>query len=394
MHTRILSLESAVPQPDTHLDSVADIQVIGKYKGRLITQCNDCKLNITSPQGANSRFASMTGLSKKPSINMKVWQNTMSKKKTLVSINILKELTFREISYGEECPTSICMVEMETERPSMSGTITEKVKVLGKFRQVVPNHDKMTQEEGQHMVNTSMDEDIADLFPKLYFIGTVTTTKGGVWEVVGTELMEELYDFQLKNSHEPYYSAFKLLKMLHEAGYVHGDPHIGNFMRIPIKSLHPVIDSNRVIMIDQDSMRTLPTDAKDGLIAKLMIMHDLYTLLTWNNRHCLFFHMIKSHLHEQITMYLYEVNEGLSLLTPPYRYNLIRFNSLNKFKKYISRPEFKEFNSFLQGAKLEEIYSEFERIFSSKENMMNINDDFWKYVKENKTIKKARNLPP
>jgi hypothetical protein len=195
-----------------------------------------------------------------------IWVNPQSNLGAVSRVVIRSEIIAREVSNGMACILIVC-----------SGTINS-VNVILKFRMVEERSEKFTEQEAKHALDVMIDKRLDGLFPKLYCVFKVRTQYGMTFECIGTEPLSELSNEDCKNT-VIQLQCVALLKKLHGCGYVHGDPHLGNFMK-----KFDARGSPRVYMIDQDEIRRLPAD--DAVISKYMQMLDYQTLVFWNNPRC------------------------------------------------------------------------------------------------------------
>jgi hypothetical protein len=356
------------PRKLMYLSSVSDISVPTSYTYRtskISTQMKECKLTFL-PGAQNSVIAKK--LRYVTPMKIKVWLNTVSKHKRLVSIDIEKELMYRDTSDGKQCPLSITSAIIKTTMNDSEVYTVKEMSVIVKFRNTV--HDSkitMTEIEGQHAVNTAMNEDLKELFPYLYFIFTIDSS----WECVGTEKMNEITYV----TPEVLVAASGLLEMLHSLDYAHCDAHSGNFMKIPHNSNHIVLNKERIIMIDQDRIRAIPPESKNKVLRNYMIVQDLNMLLFWNNPFINFFHGLSNHEIEIFSQLLYLIIKKKHFWTPPWGFHELNQAPPDTIMKYLNKRENIEYYKLLQTTTSEEIYSAYNSLFSSSIEMKNFNKD-------------------
>jgi len=221
----------------------------------------------------------------------------------------------------------------------------------------------MTERELQHMVSTSLDERISDLFPKMYFGMIVPDKRNTNWECVGTELL--LDPSRSVATVSFYRQAYKLLCMLHKAGYCHGDSHRRNFMRIPPESDHKKYTSDGILFIDQDSMEALPTQKDMHAVTMLMVIRDFIILLYQMNPSLNLFEIAFTYRNkadaDRIAHALYYKTEYKSIFRPPWHYVVLREKSSNMLELMLN--EFPEYKQFLDGITLDNIHNQFRTVF-------------------------------
>ena len=111
-----------------------------------------------------------------------------------------------------------------------------------------------------------------------------------VWECIATEPMVELTRDDRLNVNIQM-GCCSLLRSLHSSGYMHGDPHFGNFMKKSVGKDGKGNDKYVVYMIDQDEIRKLPV--YDMVLSNLLQIIDYQTFTMWNNPRCTAIHQIE-----------------------------------------------------------------------------------------------------
>lgn len=195
-----------------------------------------------------------------------IWVNPQSGLGVVNRVVIRSEIVAGDFSNGLPCILIVC-----------SGTING-VNVILKFRMVEARSEHFTEQEAKHALDVMIDKRLDGMFPKLYCVFKVTTQWGMTFECMGTEPLSELTG-EDRGDTRIQLQCVALLKNLHECGYVHGDPHIGNFMKKIDGQGRP-----KVYMIDQDEIRRLPTS--DVAISRYMQILDYQCLMFWNNPRC------------------------------------------------------------------------------------------------------------
>ena len=195
-----------------------------------------------------------------------IWANGLSSN----TVKITKIIQAKEMTNGLRVPTVIC-----------EGTI-DNIQAVFKFRKVMRVTSHLTENEVGNALQINGNEKAQKLFAKLLCVLKITFFDE-IWEATGTELM---YETDPSDSTNPlfYEACAQCLKQLHEAGFMHGDAHRGNFMK---KFISWGLDQSanwKILMIDQDRMQRLPTN-DDGL-KKFYIICDYCMLLFYGNPLC------------------------------------------------------------------------------------------------------------
>lgn len=364
LHQRLSSLEQQ------HLQSVLDITV----PSTLGSRAKFCEFSINQT-AATSKLASNVGMRKK---NIRMWLSTFhSDPMTLPkSLKVIKELMYREVSYAVECPLSITLAELTTETYEMGIARTNVQQVIAKFRKVNRDTSKMTEIEGQHAVDTYINPEIKNLFPHLYFIASVADTVHNSWECIGIEKLEDPYDNNTGYSVEDVKSAYLALKALHSKGFIHGDSHMGNFMRVPLRSKnHPVDNPGHIIMIDQDSIRKLPTNEKLSAVKKYLMIQDLNTLLLWNNPVVWFFQHFKDPTERRDAIAkVYKFGAEVIWPATPYYFPDTRDKPFEEIDTLLKLPYAEDYLYKLKKYSMSDIYAYYDQVFSSRSGMQKIQD--------------------
>jgi len=377
LHQRLSSLEQQ------QLQSVLDITVPSKLGTRTIL----CEFTIDKLAAA-SWLAKSVGTKSR---NIKLWLSANNSDPTTVpkSLKVLKELSYSDFSYGKECPLSITVAELETETYEKGIAKSKKRQVIAKFRKVNNNTSKMTEIEGQHAVDTYINPEIKDLFPHLYFITSVADTLYNTWECIGIEKLDDMWDRMKGYSASDYQNAYLALKALHSKGFIHGDSHMANFMRVPLGSTeHPVDNPGRIIMIDQDSIRRLPVDKKFRAASKYLMIQDLNTLLLWNNQFVTVIQDIDNDDEKREAMAkVYQFGKGLIWPATPYFFANTREKSFQEIDTMLKLPFAQDYLHLLNLKSMGEIYRYYDKCFSSEAELRNVHKflaEEYQRVKHNK----------
>jgi hypothetical protein len=254
-----------------------------------------------------------------------IWTNPLDNFKkvgNVYRVEIGDEIMVRDTSNGADCLLVVT-----------KGKINDTNVVL-KFRLVDYKSENMTEVEARHALSTSLNKDMHGLFPELYAVMKITTginvypaltiipgavrpppviaKKQMVWECIATEPLEELTVQDVSNV-KVQAECFKLLRILHTKGFVHGDPHMGNFMKKKVGE-----GQHLVYMIDQDEIRKLPV--ADRAMSLFMQILDYQTFATWNNPFFTAFDVIKK---ERGTMW--DIVKAWNKVSLHFKYRVILF---------------------------------------------------------------------
>lgn len=348
----------------THLETVMDVDVPSKFALSLKNYTTKCTFNIDkSSQAAKGKFCKLLGTG---TIDMKAWLSTVNKERKILSVVMVKEMVFQEITFAQPC--TLCVGQAELTVLNQETNVKNVTVIAVKFRKLLNKTElnRLTEHEAENAIKTWKTEEIEDLFPKLYFVGQIVT-KNATWECIGTELMDQIpRDPVTKKTPFLYYQgAYEALKRLHAQGYAHGDAHLGNFMVVPKDSQHPVYHPSRVIMIDQDSFRVLPTAKDDFALRNLMIVQDLVTLFLWHNDYMTFYAQ-KTEDTIEIMNYICQKNPS-HLICLPFEYFTASRVPMNRLRKLLksTEPLYKQYNELMYSIPLKEIYQSFDRYFAS-----------------------------
>ena len=179
-----------------------------------------------------------------------------------ITLKLLSLVHQKEFSNGVLCRLTVFKAEFGS------------IQVAVKFRKVEEENQAMSETEGIHAIHTEHTEGIRELFPRLYcFIDLVDRHKDH-WEAIGTEHLTNITDEMIVGDVSLFERCYEQLKLLHNRGYSHGDPHLNNFM----------LDTRRQVkLIDQDEIQLLP---EDPTMSKYVRILDYLQLLFWNNPLC------------------------------------------------------------------------------------------------------------
>jgi hypothetical protein len=207
-----------------------------------------------------------------------------------------------------------------------SADINENIPAVLKFRLVEPKSETFTEMEGKNSLSVAFDSRLQRLFPKLYCMFDVTTLdqvdKNQIkWECIG---MQPLADLSASDHADVSVlgQCARLISEIHRCGYAHGDSHLGNFMKVPDHD-HDHHTPTKVLMIDQDEMKLLPTEPYEKAWSNYMQLVDYHTLLFHFNVYCNAFRNIKDDEDlERVCGRLFRNEREFSLLFLPFPYSL------------------------------------------------------------------------
>jgi hypothetical protein len=379
---------------EMYLNTVMDVEVPSKFELSAEKYATDCTFQIDpASEASKGKFCALLG--NKP-ISMKAWLSSMNKDRKIEKVEMIKELTFSAYTFGKPCPLCVGLAKLTVlNKETAVRTVTV---IVVKFRKLVNNQNlnKLTEHEAENAVKTWGTEEIENLFPRLYFIGQVKKDTT-IWECIGTERMDNLpwNPNTKKYPFECWQGAYAILKRLHAQGYVHGDPHIGNFMVVPQDSHHPVYHPSRIIMIDQDSIRALPTASKDKALRNLLIVCDLTTLFLWNNSYMTFFNRHDDEMAPLMDLICEKVPDHI--LSIPYAYFSARDKTLEELRTILKAKMslYLAYNRLLSTLTTDEIYQKFDKYFESPhygQELEKLYDEWYNHNKKKMQDTKVVNL--
>ena len=362
------------------LETIYDINVpkIIEKREKLYDNTKKCPVNFV---GEAIYGIVATSFGRVPmKITVDLWTVPNGLIQNIQSLDILKEFYKRDFSNGiqNKLVLSTCNVNY---RSTTGINNREKSKqVVVKFRelkntQVDPKKPTLTQTEGQNAIDTYFKPETKDLFPFIYFIFSLKTDNT-TWECIGTEPLVEI-----KPTDPGFYEdAFNLLKELHDQGFTHGDPHRGNFMKLPPQSFHPRQNKSGVIMIDQDCITPIPREESKKALANYMIISDLNMLLQWNNPYFNVWHRFVDVRQEELAAaLLYKRTTKISFVRPPWEFGKLRDTPTNIIQQHLDKePEYKQ---FLQQSTTDQIYQNYEALFKSTSRMSEANKQFIDFLR-------------
>lgn len=237
------------------------------------------------------------------------------------SVHITEEIAYRTMSNAIPCENVICRATMTLrERTESSKEVTMK------FRKAALGTVTLTETEMRKAAIIEDNVIVKSMFPTVFFVCVFHWEEKGqreYWEGVAMESLRpvvagsrELYNFN--------HDAAGILRRMHREGFIHGDPHSGNFMvrsELPhytrsaaaggsSRAASGAHVSLSLVPIDFDMVHALPhscaseseynrvetepvstTDPSKfhsylrRLVTKIMIIHDYNILLFVNNLH-------------------------------------------------------------------------------------------------------------
>ncbi len=349
LHKRISILEHLkIPA----LNQVADVQVPSRQTELLKSQSQECVTTFTSTGYSafcRTHFESIID-------KCMIWHNTRNSDIQCRKVEITREIAIRDESNAMETLNGIFLgVYYFTYHASSQYPVNASLPVVIKMRQVNSSTEHLTEKEVQHMINTSQDDLIKHLFPNLYFVMSMKDMHGNTWECTGIDPLSEM-NLDI-NIFLP--EAFLLLQGLHQAGYTHGDPHMGNFMIVPEGSRLPHLTPHRLIFIDQDNIQKLPSGPHNVALANLLIINDLNTLLFVQNPLIRFWQHTGQVEWRKIFKLLYEMPEKPSTLRTPIAFFDIRESSVAQIEVLLDQyPVYKQYLETLTMPYIHQMYQE------------------------------------
>ena len=321
-----------------------------------------------------------------------IWVNRrLGMDDTFNAVTITEEVMARDSSNGEKCLLIVC-------RGTFNNT-----KVILKFRLVEAISEHATEKETSNALMVQSDKNLDGLFPKLYGVFKVKT-EGPLgnkltWECIMTGPLIEL-DRSDRVSCIRQRECVRLLGKLHRCGYVHGDPHFGNFMKN---------SAGKAYMIDQDEIRRLPEDERNnGIItratnndvSKYMQILDYHQFLFWNNKNCLALNYMDAvggsgYEIELAWRSLWMKTGYFSLILTPFSIMSPKKRSVEEIKMFLQSSSVildgkGSFLTFLKEKTVQNIDSRIESFVALKNDMKRINDSLlesWNQKITHKPIK-------
>lgn len=311
----------------------------------------------------NKLFSAFTSAS--PSYFGEVWVNPSSGIGSIYKIEIVKEIRVRNSSNGLPCLLVVCLANVNDDIPAVL-----------KFRLVEPESEMFTELEGNHSLCVAFDSRLRRLFPTLYCMFDVTTTASGLkWECIG---MQPLVDLSTPDRGDLSVlgQCAGLIRDIHRCGYAHGDSHLGNFMKLPADDHSAPI---KVLMIDQDEIKPLPTEPHEIGMLNYMKIVDYHTLLFHFNVYCQALKNIKDDSEaERVCAKLFKEGDDFSMLFMPFPYYLRHgYDADEIMMELSSRKATKDSITYLQYLGMlesSEIDSFFAELLQSVRRMKSLND--------------------
>lgn len=395
------------------LEAVADIQIprgVSERSGRFRDISYRAQIKLGTSQRAGALYSALQradGMRSEVRDVQIVHLNRPGEGRIKL-ITILKDITSRNETNGvENAPMIVSHAAVEyfrkskfSDEPTASHEQSSFVAhtdpfVACKFRLVTRDSQDLTEQEFKNMLVTEQNPRLKDLFPHTLFVGELRgvydshTRRQQVWEFVGTELMEEVTDF----NQDFYLSAYHVLNALHSRGYCHRDSHQGNFMRIPdrVTEYRDTYNTSRIVMIDQDRIKPLPMKEEWKATLHYLLLQDYIELLTFYNPHFPVYSdkVIKKGKTFEAMNLLYRFMAGRLAKLPedqraahadlarlPWAVTKFLYSSLDEIRQELDHPKAEKYKAFLLSLSVEQIFNYFERLFSSEANMKALNDQW------------------
>lgn len=363
------------------LETIYDINVpiFIQKREKMIKQMKKCPIRFVG-EATKGKVAESFGRAPLQT-TVDLWTVPNGLIQNIQSLEIFKEFYKSDFSNGKPMRLVLATCKVHYKTPAGINAVDVSQQVVVKFRELKPEDrtkKTMTQTEGQNAIDTYFKPETKYLFPFIYFIFSLETSNT-TWECIGTEPLVDV------NQREPgfYEDAFNLLRQLHDQGYIHGDPHSGNFMKLPNQSIHPKQNKSGVIMIDQDCITPIPTGIFNKALANYMIISDLNMLLQWNNPYFDVWHRFVNKTEEEIAaVKLYTTAPNRSFTRPPWIFGKLRDKPANLIQEYLDKaPDYKR---YLTHTDTVEIYKYYEALFKSPNSMMMANQAFLEFLRKQK----------
>ncbi len=283
-------------------------------------------------------------------------------------IELKDEILYRDSSNGQDCLLLVCKGVCRSRQSGSSKELALKFRRVEKEKR----NEHFSEQEAAHALLVDQNNGMRPLFSRLYCVSRVMiqTAKGEVqlWECIGSELMREYPYSQILADPARFYSAAcRLLKKMHESGYIHSDAHQGNFML-------QMGEPPKLLMIDQDEIKKL---SDNPTVSKFMQIMDYWMLLYHGNPYIYVYDKISQ--TNQAVIQIFRGVKMLSALFPPVGFVNYRDWTDQDIKmvltsKLATHPvEGKSYWDFLEETSTEAIDDEFEHAFSTKTFMVGIN---------------------
>ena len=257
-HTRIEAIENVVwPPTNTQIESTMQ-PVRLTFSPKIIKYFRYYLQKSKDPDLWRALFSNKA--------QAKIWVNpSITGLRGQTEVFIQRFITDGEKSNGFACKLTVFQAQIGPFRMAL------------KFRQKTfyeGASETMAEIEGNNAMITEQNRSIRNLFPRMYCCIALVTPEELHREAIGTEYLDEIPRELLLTRPMLLAMCYDRLSELHQRGFSHGDPHLGNFM----------LDSDgRVRLIDQDEIQKLP---KDPTLSKYIKILDYIELLFWFNPLC------------------------------------------------------------------------------------------------------------
>ena len=238
-------------------------------------------------------------------------------------------------------------------------------------RRSTQQNEHLSENEASNLFEIDSNEQLRVLFPLLLGVFYFNDTgQDNLWEGIISEYLEKV-DFNYSEITSVNYMVdfFHYLHTLHYNGYIHGDVHLGNFMKQPV--------TNLLKFIDPDDMMKLPQ--QQSAVNKYLIQMDLLYCLFMCSPHIKIFKKIAEQSSDNKAFeILYQYNTTMSLLIPPWgAFSLRPDTELNLYILLNSnearcRTTHQLYWVFLNSMTIQSIYDFFWSIFSDPQFMKQI----------------------
>ena len=302
-------------------------------------------------------------------------------------------LYYREQSNGEPCKLVVFNCICRNREGSRYNTRYNSRPMLLKFRKVeaATSNERFTEIEGSNAMMIDRTPGLCDLFPALFCLVRLEIAVGPqsneLWEGIGMELLDSSPRVQQQQDETFYRKCFEELCKLHAFGYIHGDAHIGNFVRNP--------ETGAARLIDQDDIIKL--QSKEDTMSKYKQILDFIELLYWANPY------ITAPDVNRFDLDMHQVfgaHPDLSVLFPPFGFighrmgmddimerdltsaaasKIVMVGSHRRRGRQTKKTQ--NYWRFVSSLTVQDIEEEFARVFQSPEQMLDLNRKIESYLR-------------
>jgi len=223
------------------------------------------------------------------------------------------------------------------------------------------------------MINTLKDPAIRNLFSKIECIGDVDISPTYKWEFIGSQELLEIKDTDW-DSDWSLPECFSLVKKLHDAGYSHGDCHLGNFMKVQPSDPNQQT-TNGLIMIDQDEIMNISALDKD--IKNYRIIMDYNMLFIWNTFFDFFVEQYdQGNDMNVVCQTLFEKYKGTPQMMPvitPWAFYVKFDGTVESYRRNLDK--YPEYKLYLESLSVDQIDDFYRELSNDKAKLQQLNQD-------------------